>query len=153
MYIYFTHYFLNRSTFHTDGLLFARPKLSSYHGMYQQSSLHKWLHIFCKIKLWGTKTMVNTCKERSLSYVFIVGQAKTKNMLDFPTWTVQVWLSWFYLNFYLSKPTYFGKSQKILDQTQNNFSQLMFTFRTMSEKLAQSTRKTWRTFLSRLFIS
>ena len=55
---------------------------------------------FCKIKLWGTKTMVNTCKERSLSYVFIVGQAKTKNMLDFPIWTVHVWLSWFYLNSY-----------------------------------------------------
>ena len=33
--------------------------------------------VFCKIKLWGTKTMVNTCKERSLSYVFIAGQAKT----------------------------------------------------------------------------
>ena len=120
MYIYFTHYFLNRSTFHTDGLLFARPKLSSYHGMYQQSSLHKWLHIFCKIKLWGTKTMVNTCKERSLSYVFIVGQAKTCRTFLFGLSMYDFLDSILTLSkFYVYVQTYFGQFQKILDQTRD----------------------------------
>ena len=74
----------------------------------------------------------------------------SKNMPDYPIWTVHVWLlSWFYLNIIkiLYVQNYFGQFQNILDQTQNDFSQLMFAFRTMSKKLVQSTRKTSRTFL------
>ena len=75
---------------------------------------------FCKIKLWGTKTMVNTCKERSLSYVFIAGQAKTKkhaglSYLDCPC---MIKLSWFYLNFIKIISIYdlsFCMSKPILD--------------------------------------